>query len=74
MITSSSTPARRRRRRSRMFARLAPRAVLVAPELDNPETALAREQLLKAGFANVSVLVNAPRGPEVGTTGAKAAA
>ena len=56
------------------FAMLAPRAVLVAPELDNPETALAREQLLKAGFVNVSVLVNAPHGPEIGATGAKAAA
>lgn len=56
------------------IAMLAPRAVLVAPELDNPETALAREQLLKAGFVNVSVLVNAPRGPEIGATGAKAAA
>jgi uncharacterized protein involved in exopolysaccharide biosynthesis/Mrp family chromosome partitioning ATPase len=57
-----------------LLARLAPRAVLVAPELDNPETALAREQLLQAGFANVSVLVNASRGAEAGNRGSKAAA
>jgi tyrosine-protein kinase Etk/Wzc len=57
-----------------LLAKLAPRAVLVAPELDNPETALAREQLLQAGFANISVLVNASRGPEIGAAGAKAAA
>jgi tyrosine-protein kinase Etk/Wzc len=56
------------------LARLAPRSVLVAPELDNPETALAREQLLQAGFANVSVLVNASRGADIGASGAKAAA
>jgi polysaccharide biosynthesis transport protein len=57
-----------------LLARLAPRAVLVAPELDNPETADAREQLLQAGFANVSVLVSASRGANVGAGGAKAAA
>jgi uncharacterized protein involved in exopolysaccharide biosynthesis/Mrp family chromosome partitioning ATPase len=57
-----------------LLAKLAPRAVLVAPELDNPEAALAREQLLQAGFANVSVLVNPSRGPDIGTVGAKAAA
>jgi tyrosine-protein kinase Etk/Wzc len=57
-----------------LLARLAPRAVLVAPELDNPETALAREQLLQAGFANVSVLVSASRGADVDAAGAKAAA
>lgn len=57
-----------------LLARLAPRAVLVAPELDNPETADAREQLLQAGFANVSVLVSASRGADVGAGGAKAAA
>src|SRR5215470_11534483 len=42
------------------FAALAPRGVLVAPELDNPETAAAREALLKAGFAEVSVLLGIP--------------
>jgi succinoglycan biosynthesis transport protein ExoP len=57
-----------------LLAKLAPRAVLVAPALDNPEAALAREQLLQAGFANVSVLVNPSRGPEIGAAGAKAAA
>ena len=57
-----------------LLARLAPRAVLVAPELDNPETALAREQLLQAGFSNVNVLVSASRGADVGAGGAKAAA
>jgi hypothetical protein len=41
------------------FAILAPRALLVAAHLDNSATALARERLLKAGFANVSVLVDA---------------
>jgi succinoglycan biosynthesis transport protein ExoP len=56
------------------FANLAPRAVLVAPELDNPETALAREHVLNAGFANVSVLVNALRGPDIEAAGAQAAA
>jgi Mrp family chromosome partitioning ATPase len=56
------------------FANLAPRAVLVAPELDNPETALVREHLLSAGFANVSVLVNALQGPDMEAAGAQAAA
>jgi polysaccharide biosynthesis transport protein len=53
------------------FANLAPRAVLVAGELDDPATVSARERLLRAGFADVNVLVGAPRGPEIG---AKAAA
>jgi Mrp family chromosome partitioning ATPase len=53
------------------FANLAPRAVLVAGELDDPATVSARERLLQAGFADVNVLVGAPRGPEIG---AKAAA
>jgi polysaccharide biosynthesis transport protein len=57
-----------------LLAGLAPRAVLVAPELDNPETALAREQLLQTGFANVTVLVSASRSPATGTAGDKAAA
>jgi len=56
------------------FANLAPRAVLVAGEIDNPATLSARERLLKAGFADVSVLVGAPRGPEIGAAGARAAA
>jgi hypothetical protein len=45
------------------FANLAPRAVLVAGELDDPATVSARERLINAGFADVSVLVSAPRGP-----------
>ena len=53
------------------FANLAPRAVLVAGKIDDPATVWARERLLQAGFADVNVLVGAPRGPEVG---AKAAA
>jgi Mrp family chromosome partitioning ATPase len=56
------------------FAILAPRAVLVAAELDSPATALVRARLLKAGFAGVEVLVDTPPGPGVGATGSKAAA
>jgi succinoglycan biosynthesis transport protein ExoP len=56
------------------FAILAPRAVLVAADLDNPATTLVRERLLKAGFADVDILVDAPSGPDVGATGSKAAA
>jgi succinoglycan biosynthesis transport protein ExoP len=56
------------------FANLAPRAVLVAPELDNAQTVSVREHLLSAGFAKVSVLVNAPQGPDVEASGAQAAA
>jgi Mrp family chromosome partitioning ATPase len=55
------------------FAVLGPRAVLVAAELDNPATALVRERLLKAGFANVSVLAQAPPGPDMGAARAAAA-
>jgi hypothetical protein len=46
----------------------------VATDLDSPAAALVRERLLKAGFVNVSVLVNAPSGPDIGATGAKVAA
>jgi len=46
------------------LAILAPRAVLVAADLDNPVTALVRERLLEAGFTNVSVLADAPSGPD----------
>ncbi len=56
------------------IARLAPRGVLVAGELTAPETRSAREQLTAAGFSEVSVLVSGPRGPEIGTGGARAAA
>jgi uncharacterized protein involved in exopolysaccharide biosynthesis/Mrp family chromosome partitioning ATPase len=56
------------------FAMLAPRAVLVAPELDDPTTGQVRERLLKSGFAHVNVLVGAPVNREVEAAGAKAAA
>jgi Mrp family chromosome partitioning ATPase len=56
------------------LAVLAPRAVLVAPDLDNPETVAAREELLKAGFANVSVLLGIPGGPGLEATDTQAAA
>jgi Mrp family chromosome partitioning ATPase len=55
------------------LAMLAPRAVLVATDLD-PATALVRVRLLKAGFVKVSVLVDAPPGPDIGATGTKVAA
>ena len=56
------------------FAALAPRGVLVAPDLDNPETAAAREALLKAGFAEVSVLLGIPKVPDIEAAGTQAAA
>jgi Mrp family chromosome partitioning ATPase len=56
------------------FAQLAPRAVLIADGLENPMTAAARERLIGAGFKGVSVLVSAPRGPELDATNASAAA
>jgi succinoglycan biosynthesis transport protein ExoP len=57
------------------LAGFAPHAVLVAKAVhDSPTTTLAREQLLKAGFTEVSVLVEAPSGPEIGAAGSKAAA
>jgi tyrosine-protein kinase Etk/Wzc len=46
------------------FAKLAPRAVLVADDVDGPATESARERLLSAGFPNVSVLASSPDGPE----------
>jgi uncharacterized protein involved in exopolysaccharide biosynthesis/Mrp family chromosome partitioning ATPase len=56
------------------FAQLAPRAVLIAAGLDDPATAPAHERLIAAGFNDVSVLVSAPRGPELGTIRTRAAA
>jgi Mrp family chromosome partitioning ATPase len=55
------------------FAVLGPRAVLVTAELDNAATALVRERLLKAGFANVSVLAQAPPAPDMAAAQAAAA-
>jgi Mrp family chromosome partitioning ATPase len=51
------------------IAKLAPRAVLVADEIDGPTTESARERLLSAGFPNVSVLASAPQGPESDAAG-----
>jgi len=46
------------------ISKLAPRAVLIADEIDGSATESARDQLLSAGFPNVSVLASAPQGPE----------
>jgi len=56
------------------FALLAPRAVLVADDIDGPATESARDRLLAAGFPNVSVLATAPQGPESDAGGNRAAA
>jgi succinoglycan biosynthesis transport protein ExoP len=56
------------------FAKLAPRAILVADDIDGPATESARERLLSAGFPNVSVLASTPDGPEFNTGGRQAAA
>ncbi len=56
------------------FAQLAPHAVLVADDRNDPATATAREQLLTAGFKSISVLANSPRGPQYDLSGARAAA
>jgi uncharacterized protein involved in exopolysaccharide biosynthesis/Mrp family chromosome partitioning ATPase len=56
------------------FAQLTPRAVLVADERDDQTTTSACDQLLAVGFANVSVLVNPPQGPQSDTSGTRAAA
>ena len=56
------------------FARLAPRAILVADDVDGPATESARERLLSAGFPNVSVLASSPDGPEYDAGGNRAAA
>lgn len=48
------------------LVRLASRAVLVAPGAPSEEaTKSAREQLIKGGFADVTVLAGRPKGPEV---------
>jgi MinD-like ATPase involved in chromosome partitioning or flagellar assembly len=46
------------------FARLAPRAVLVASDLTHPDTVAARERLAGAGFTDVTLFLSTPRGPE----------
>jgi uncharacterized protein involved in exopolysaccharide biosynthesis len=55
-------------------AQLAPKAVLIADALDDPSTKAARERLQAAGFAEITVLVGSPRGPEIGAPGSRAAA
>jgi Mrp family chromosome partitioning ATPase len=56
------------------FARLAPRAVLVADDIDGPATETARGRLLAAGFPDVSVLASTSNGPEHDAGGTQAAA
>ncbi|MBI4274245.1 MAG: lipopolysaccharide biosynthesis protein [Rhizobiales bacterium] len=47
------------------FARLAPRAVLVATNLADPSTDVARQRLIAAGFNDVTVFLGKPRGPNM---------
>jgi succinoglycan biosynthesis transport protein ExoP len=42
------------------LARLTPRAVLVATELEHPATQVARDQLIAAGFIEVTVMLGSP--------------
>lgn len=42
------------------FAKLTPRAVLVATELDHPATQAARERLIAAGFIEVTIMLGNP--------------
>ncbi len=56
------------------FARLAPRAVLVATDANHPATIAARDRLLAAGFTEVTIFLGAPRGPDAMTTPRPAAA
>jgi polysaccharide biosynthesis transport protein len=56
------------------FARLAPRAVLVADDTDSPGTLAARRQLLTAGFTKISVLAKPSRAPAAVAAGTRAAA
>jgi Mrp family chromosome partitioning ATPase len=43
------------------FARLAPRAVLVATDPKHPDTVAARQRLVGAGFTDVTVYVGNPK-------------
>jgi succinoglycan biosynthesis transport protein ExoP len=56
------------------LAQLAPRAVLVAPSAEAPETAAVRERLLQAGFAKVDVLAGVARAAEDASGDTQAAA
>jgi succinoglycan biosynthesis transport protein ExoP len=55
-------------------AQFAHRAILVTEDLNDESTRIARERLRLAGFADVTVLAGAPRGPEIGASGPRAAA
>jgi tyrosine-protein kinase Etk/Wzc len=55
-------------------AALAPRAVLVAPEPGNRVTAAIRNQLLAAGFTDVTVLTGPPQRPDADNSVRSAAA
>lgn len=46
------------------LAKLTPRAVLVATELDHPATQAARERLIAAGFIEVTVMLGSPGGAQ----------
>jgi succinoglycan biosynthesis transport protein ExoP len=56
------------------FAQFAPRAVLIAGRLDDLGTIEARERMLRAGFAEVSVLASGPAEPAAEAGRAQAAA
>jgi polysaccharide biosynthesis transport protein len=56
------------------LAQLAPRAVLVAAEADDPAIAPTRERLQQAGFADMSLLAGIKRSPELEADGSEAAA
>jgi polysaccharide biosynthesis transport protein len=56
------------------FAELAPRAVLIASQVDDLAAIEAREQLLRAGFGEVSVLASGPDEPATEAGRAQAAA
>ncbi len=56
------------------FAQFAPRAVLIAGALDDLGTIEARERMLRAGFAEVSVLASGPAEPAAEAGRAQAAA
>jgi polysaccharide biosynthesis transport protein len=55
------------------FARLAPHAVLVAPGLADEATNAARQQLIGAGFANVTLFVDTPPRPDAASPSTAAA-
>ncbi len=55
------------------FAHLTARAVLVAGDVEDPATHMARDRLLGAGFSDVTVLIGAPRGPQSGERAAAVA-